>query len=25
MENIYKLNIKLKCSVSIDKSWDKLK
>jgi len=25
MENIYELNVKLKCSVSIAKSWDKLK
>ncbi len=25
MENIYDLNVKLKCSVSIDNSWDKLK
>ncbi len=25
MENIYKLNVRLKCSVSIAKSWDKLK
>ena len=25
MENIYKLDVKLKCSVSIAKSWDKLK
>ena len=25
MENIYDLNVKLKCSVSIDDSWDKLK
>ena len=25
MENVYSLNVKLKCSVSIDKSWDKLK
>ena len=25
MENIYELNVKLKCSISIAKSWDKLK